>query len=153
MIKLKHMKDIISKNSTPIAIVVAGLLVAVACFLSAPNNEVQPVENAPVAGGEVQEKAYPLETLVSLAKCLTDKGAKFYGAAWCSWCNKEKTLFGEAVQYLPYVECYDETTQGLTLACEEAGIQAFPTWMFNGELNPGYKDAATLAQLAGCELE
>ena len=54
-----------------------------------------------------KEAAAQEENLEIMAKCLTDKGAKFYGASWCSWCKKEKELFGEAAQYLPYVECID----------------------------------------------
>jgi hypothetical protein len=153
MVKLKHMKDIITKNATPIAIVVAGILVAVACFFSTQNKTAEPNVVAVGQDETATEATYSAQALESLAKCLTQKGAKFYGASWCSWCNKEKTLFGEAVQYLPYVECYDEATQGLTKVCQDAGIQGFPTWEFAGVQNPGYKDAATLAQLSGCELK
>lgn len=150
------MKELISKNATPIAIVVAGLLVAVACFLSVQKNPTTgEVDNtASLIQTEIlSETAYSDQELEDLAKCLTESGAKFYGASWCGWCNKEKELFGQAVQYLPYVECYDEATQGLTQVCQDKGIQGFPTWEFNGVQSPGYKEAAVLAQMSGCQIK
>jgi hypothetical protein len=46
---------------------------------------------------------------VKLAKHLTAKGAKFYGAFWCSHCFDQKVQFGaEAAALLPYVECFPE---------------------------------------------
>jgi len=69
---------------------------------------------------------------VGLAKALTTAGAKFYGAYWCSHCNEQKELFGDAVQYAPYVECapnkndpYEQSS-----ACKVAKIEGYPTWVF-----------------------
>jgi thiol-disulfide isomerase/thioredoxin len=39
------------------------------------------------------------------AQCLTDSGAKFYGAFWCPHCQAQKSMFGGAKTLLPYVEC------------------------------------------------
>ncbi len=41
----------------------------------------------------------------AFAQCITDSGAKFYGAYWCSHCQAQKLLFGKSVEKLPYVEC------------------------------------------------
>jgi len=91
--------------------------------------------------------------LINFAKCLTEKEAKFYGTYWCGWCKKQKELFGEAAQYLPYIECIDEKTQQMTSQCQAAGIASFPTWEFpeKGKI-PGYKDLEKLAELSGCQL-
>ena len=97
-----------------------------------------------------EEKEYSLETLENLAKCLTEKGAKFYGSSGCGWCNRQKTLFGEASQYLPYVECADEKTKHL---CEEAEIGPIPTWDFpDGQRVEGFQSIEKLAELSGCSL-
>lgn len=88
--------------------------------------------------------------LENFAKCLADKGAKFYGAFWCSWCDQEKKLFSEAAQYLPYIECSDQETREMLPVCQAAGITNFPTWEFNGEKSPGFKTLEELAELSGC---
>ncbi len=99
------------------------------------------------------EKEYSEEKLETLAKCLSEKGAKFYGAYWCGWCNKQKEIFGQAAQYLPYIECSDPKTKELTPECQKAGITGFPTWQLpNGEKSPGFKPLEKLAELSGCQL-
>ncbi len=90
------------------------------------------------------------EQLESLAKCLTEKGDKFYGASWCSWCKRQKESFGEAVQFLPYIECIDEETNEATPECEAAGISSFPTWEIGGEKKSGFKEPEELAKLSDC---
>lgn len=99
-----------------------------------------------------EETQYSKEQLESLAKCLKEKGAKFYGAYWCGWCKKQKEIFGEAAQYLPYIECVDEKTQQITSQCQEAGIQGYPTWEINGQKRSGFKKPKELAELSGCPL-
>jgi len=90
--------------------------------------------------------------LEALAKCLTEKGFKFYGSSSCGWCKKEKDLFGSAVQYLPYVECSDSNGQ-LTQACKDAKIESFPTWALpDGTQSSGYKTLEELSKLSGCSL-
>jgi thiol-disulfide isomerase/thioredoxin len=41
----------------------------------------------------------------AFAQCISDSGAKFYGAYWCPHCQAQKLLFGKSVEKLPYVEC------------------------------------------------
>lgn len=42
----------------------------------------------------------------SLAKCLSDKGVKMYGAFWCGHCQNQKAEFnGNLEKYNIYVEC------------------------------------------------
>ncbi len=98
------------------------------------------------------EKEHSEEKLETLAKCLSKSGAKFYGTYWCGWCNKQKEIFGEVAQYLPYIECAKAETRELTPECQKAGITGFPTWEFNGQKNPGFKTLEELAKLSGCQL-
>ena len=102
---------------------------------------------------EETETVPEITSLEAFAKCLDEKGMKFYGAFWCSWCAKQKELFGEAVQYLPYIECSDEETQEMTPECQETGISSFPTWgLPDGEKSTGFKTLEQLTELSGCEL-
>jgi len=101
---------------------------------------------------EKEEDSISPEKLESLAKCLNEKGAKFYGSDWCGWCKKQKEIFDKASQYLPYIECSDKETKQITSQCQKAGINAFPTWEFNGQKNPGFKTIQELSTLSGCLL-
>ncbi|MEM7411122.1 MAG: DUF3859 domain-containing protein [Myxococcota bacterium] len=87
----------------------------------------------------------------SLAQCLTDSGAVFYGAHWCSACKKQKALFGADVDALPYVECEQWITRIKNRACR--GVTAYPTWQFpDGSRQSGVFSLAKLAQRSGCPL-
>lgn len=88
----------------------------------------------------------------SFAKCLTEKGMKFFGSKNCSWCAKEKTLLGDSMQYVNYIECTGDDGQ-LTKACQDANITSFPTWQLpNGTKESGYKTLEQLAEVSGCSL-
>ncbi|MFH1423580.1 MAG: hypothetical protein ABIG29_01300 [Candidatus Nealsonbacteria bacterium] len=88
----------------------------------------------------------------SFAKCLTEKGMKFYGSQDCSWCSKEKTLLGDSMQYVNYVECIDDEGQ-FTKACQDANITSFPTWQLpDGRMESGFKTLEQLAEVSGCSL-
>lgn len=89
---------------------------------------------------------------MELAQCLTDKGAKFYGAYWCPHCAAQKKLFGKALSKVTYVECAipgDSTAQ--TQACKDAGIEGYPTWTFaDGSRLSGEVSLIALAEKTGC---
>lgn len=91
-------------------------------------------------------------SLESLARCLKEKGAKFYGTSWCGYCTRQKEIFGEAAKYLPYVECAGDQNQ-LAEECQKADIEAFPTWVINGEKKPGYETPEKLAEMSGCSMK
>ena len=86
---------------------------------------------------------------MELAQCLTEKGAKFYGASWCSHCKAQKDLFGGAAEKLPYIEC--AVGNGQARVCEEAGIEGYPTWVnAKGEKLSGEQSFEALAEFSGC---
>jgi len=117
----------------------------------------------------------------NFAKCLTDKGVKFYGAFWCSHCNNQKTMLGTSMQYVDYIECstpdgqghcnnqktmlgtsmqyvdYIECStpdgQGQTQVCPDANIDSYPTWEFSGGSRiKGEMALLQLSQKSGCSL-
>ncbi len=91
--------------------------------------------------------------LTAFAQCLTNSGAKFYGAFWCPHCQAEKALFGAAVSKLPYVECSTPDANGQTQVCINEGIKEYPTWIFaNGTRVEGVQTLAQLSAETGCPL-
>lgn len=87
------------------------------------------------------------------ARCLTDKGAVFYGAFWCSHCQSQKAAFGKAVKYLKYVECSTPDRQDQTTICKEKKIEGYPTWEFaDGSRESGELTMKRLATKTGCSL-
>lgn len=86
------------------------------------------------------------DSKTALAKCLKDKGAKFYGASWCGHCKNQKKMFGDAAKYLPYIEC-----SGGTKECADAKVDGYPTWIFaDGKRQSGEIPLAQLKQMVGC---
>ena len=86
----------------------------------------------------------------SFAQCISDSGAKFYGADWCPTCNDQKAIFADSAKLLPYVECsLPNRTQNL--GCKKEGIEAYPTWKFvDGTENVGMLSFDQLAEKTGC---
>lgn len=89
----------------------------------------------------------------SFAQCLSDSGAKFYGAWWCPHCQAQKALFGRSAKLLPYVEC-SEKGQGQTKECDALGIQGYPTWIFSdGSRKSGEIPLSELSQKTNCPIQ
>lgn len=89
----------------------------------------------------------------AFATCITESGAKFYGAFWCPHCTAQKELFGSSVDLLPYVECSTPDKTGQLQVCIDAKVQGYPTWEFaDGSRLSGEVSLKGLAQKTGCEL-
>lgn len=95
--------------------------------------------------------AAPLD---AFARCLTSRGATFYGTTWCPHCRRQNDTFGSASRYLRYVECSDPQRQdGRAPECVRRGISGFPTWTFrDGSSLRGAQSLARLADKTGCRL-
>ena len=83
----------------------------------------------------------------NLAKCLTEKGAVFYGTEWCPHCQDQKKLFGTAMEFITYVDC-DKNRD----ACVDAGIQGYPTWVIGNERLTGTQQLYKLSQVSECPI-
>lgn len=121
------------KQATTVALVIAALLIGGALYYW------QSYMKAP---GQLD----------AFAQCLSEKGAKFYGAYWCPHCQAQKALFGRSKDKLPYVEC---AAEGKAQAdeCATAGIEGYPTWIFaDGSRESGEQTLEKLAQKTGCLL-
>lgn len=114
-----------------------------------------------IVGGLILVKSYSDKTASdparataydSFAQCLTDAGAKFYGAYWCPHCQNQKRMF-ENSKNLPYIECSTPNGQAQTQICIDAGITGYPTWEFaDGSRLDGEQELATLAEKTSCAL-
>ncbi|MFH1575786.1 MAG: hypothetical protein ABIB55_02475 [Candidatus Nealsonbacteria bacterium] len=99
-----------------------------------------------------EEPAQTAAASESFTQCLTEKGMKFYGSKNCSWCDKEKTLLGDSLQYIDYIECVGDDDQW-TKECQDAQITSVPTWQLpDGAKEPGFKTLEQLAEVSGCSL-
>jgi hypothetical protein len=89
----------------------------------------------------------------AFAQCLSDKGAKMYGAYWCPHCADQKELFGASFQYVNYTECGIKGSRSLAQVCTDANVQHFPTWVFaDGSRVEGKHELEFLSQETGCAL-
>ncbi|MGH9498809.1 MAG: hypothetical protein ACRD3L_06665 [Terriglobales bacterium] len=89
----------------------------------------------------------------AFAQCLSARGAKMYGAFWCSHCSDQKELFGPSFQYAPYVECGIKGSRNEAQVCSDAGVKRFPTWIFaDGVRVEGERPLDFLGQATGCPL-
>jgi len=95
----------------------------------------------------------PQKDYTVLAKCLTEKGVKMYGAVWCAHCQKQKKEFGDAFQYITYIECDPKTDLESAKKCVDAKIEGYPTWRFSdGTEVAGEQDIEQLGLRVGCEM-
>ena len=105
-------------------------------------------DNGTVAGASTNENvSYSGEYTEKLAKYLTEQGMVFYGAYWCSHCNDQKKLFGEALKYVDYVECDPEGENANPDECKAQKVEAYPTWVYKGQKFQGAKSLAELAKI------
>jgi Zn ribbon nucleic-acid-binding protein len=87
------------------------------------------------------------------AKCLSEKNLTFYGAYWCPHCQRQKSMVGDAKDYLPYVECSLPGGKGQTQECQNAGVNAYPTWVFpDGTRRTGEVSLDVLSEKSGCSI-
>jgi len=98
--------------------------------------------------GDSEHSALTAEDM--FAECLSDAGAKFYGAFWCPHCQAQEALFKES-KNLPYVECSTPDGEGQTPICIKEGITGYPTWKFvDGTELGGVQTFAALAKKTAC---
>ncbi len=87
---------------------------------------------------------------IALAEHLAANDVKFYGAYWCSHCQKQKSLFGAtAAAKLPYVECAADAENSQRQLCKTKNIKLFPTWVIKGQYFPGTLDLKDIAAKTG----
>ena len=86
---------------------------------------------------------------IGLARHLRSEGAVMYGSYKCPHCNTQKALFGDASQYVDYIECDPSGIDAQPALCLQRGIMHFPTWEIDGKYYEGAKSLQELSQLSG----
>lgn len=86
-------------------------------------------------------------------QCVTDSGAKMFGAYWCSHCQEQKQELGKAWENINYVECSLPGGKGQTEVCAKEGIEGYPTWQFaDGERMSGKLSLELISKKTNCPL-
>lgn len=86
----------------------------------------------------------------TFAQCLTDAGAKFYGAYWCPHCQDQKKLLQNSKK-IPYIECSTPDGQAQVQVCIDAKITSYPTWVFaDGSVGDGLQSIEVLVEKTNC---
>lgn len=102
----------------------------------------------------VKEAEVPAGKYDALAQCISNSGAKFYGAFWCPHCAEQKALFGDSVKELPYIECSTPDKQNQTQVCIDNKITGYPTWeLADGSRLNGVVSLEALSEKTNCPLE
>lgn len=92
--------------------------------------------------------------LEALALHLDESGAQYYGAFWCTNCQEQRRLFGDAANALPYTECSPNGRGSQpAFACLDQGIESYPTWIIGGERIVGVLKPEELARRTGFDWE
>ncbi|HEX4103973.1 MAG TPA: hypothetical protein VHZ04_00640 [Candidatus Paceibacterota bacterium] len=88
----------------------------------------------------------------AFAKCISHTSTTFYGAWWCPHCHEQKNEFGDAAQYLPYVECANPD-ESETQQCKDDGVVEYPTWVYpDGSTSTGVASLELLSEKTSCAL-
>ncbi len=93
-----------------------------------------------------------MTALDTFGQCLTDAGAKFYGAYWCPHCQAQKKVLGNSKK-IPYVECSTPDQKNQTPICIEKKITGYPTWIYaDGSIADGEQTLQELSDKTSCAL-
>jgi len=109
------------------------------------SNVARPSSSGLIAEGE----GVSSPDLVAFAKALAASGAKLYGADWNAVSTEQKKLFGEGMNYLPFIETTNpDRTLNATGTAEN--ITTFPTWKFaNSQVATGLQTLAQISTISG----
>jgi glutaredoxin len=139
-------------NATPKAVpAVTPIEMPKAVPTVAPISTPKPIPASQQPGtGKIEVTTVSGKAEIALAKYLTAKGIKFYGAYSCEHCQQQQALFGaKAAAQLTYIECDPKGANSQRQLCKDIQIKYFPTWVIDGKYFTGTKDLKEIATLAG----
>lgn len=104
-------------------------------------------------------KTVPSGRYDTFAQCVYEKGMRMYGAKTCSFCIKQRALFGDAVKYIKEIECDPRYPNAETERCIAKKIERTPTWIREDasgntlkRFEPGVLSLKTLSEETECRL-
>ncbi|MEK7612178.1 MAG: vitamin K epoxide reductase family protein [Patescibacteria group bacterium] len=117
---------------------------------------------AAVLGGAtyiIHDRTVPTDKYNELAQCLSDKGFIVYGSITCQYCARQRSMFGDAFQYIKEIECNPRNEGYVEGICEPKNIEGTPTWMQEDSagktlyrFDTGVQELERLAEVSGCPL-
>lgn len=82
---------------------------------------------------------------LTLAQCLTDKGAVFYRSSTCPLCDEQLELFGaDAGKLLIIIDCRSAEQ------CPAGGV---PAWKIGSQTHYGVKQFGELLSISNCAID
>ena len=101
----------------------------------------------------------PQEEYNSFAQCLNESGLKMYGSVTCSFCARQRDLFGDAFQFINEIECDPRNENNQAELCISKNIERTPTWILEDEngnnlhkFEPGVQSLKTLSEISNCPI-
>jgi uncharacterized membrane protein len=95
----------------------------------------------------------------TFAKCLYGNGMRMYGSAGCSFCAKQRAIFGDAIHQVHEIECDPRHPNPQVALCLAKDIEHTPTWILEDgdgnnirKMEPGVLSLEELSEISGCEL-
>lgn len=85
---------------------------------------------------------------IEFGKCLSSKGAIFYGTLWCPHCQDQKMVLGIGMPYVNFIDCDKEKEK-----CLANNITGYPTWVIDGKHYEGMLELNKLSNITGCPLK
>lgn len=90
----------------------------------------------------------PAGTYTEFAQCLDESGFIMYGSEGCSFCARQRALFGDAFEHITEIECDPRFPSAQVERCVEKDIEHTPTWIQeDGAGNTLYRFEAGLLPL------
>ena len=107
----------------------------------------------------VHKSAVPSGKYDTFAQCLTEKRLYMYGSISCSFCAKQRAMFGDSFQYVNEIECDPRNPNHEAQRCIEKNVERTPTWIFDDSeggilyrFEPGVVSFEELSEISGCPL-
>lgn len=85
------------------------------------------------------------ETCGDDVACCIGERSVLYVLPTCSYCARQKELFGDNLDKLNIVDCTENSDE-----CFQQSITSVPTWIIDGESYEGLREIEELQQLTGC---
>jgi len=99
------------------------------------------------------------ENYDEFAECLYDSGFRMYGSVTCSFCAKQRKLFGDSFEYIKEIECDPRNPNSETERCIVKNISHTPTWIVEDEegnditrFEPGVLSLEQLSEASSCPI-
>jgi uncharacterized membrane protein len=106
-----------------------------------------------------QSQGVPDGTYDEFAMCLTEKNFIMYGSQGCSFCARQRALFGSSFEFIHEIECDPRFENPQVELCVARAIEHTPTWIQEDasgnellRMKDGLQSLEELSAASGCAL-